>query len=113
MPRQARTTSATNVYHAILRGVNKQHLFSAHEEGIGPRTLSRLTGVPYSIVQRATNGTFHSNVMVCEPLHNVEEFETYIDNTKYEKFPDYKHSLLFDGTCPCDPPTYQLSVFQC
>ena len=89
MPRQARTISATNVYHAILRGVNKQHLFSAHEEGIGPRTLSRLTGVPYSIVQRATNVTFRSNGMVCEPLHNDEELETYIDNTKYEKFQDY------------------------
>ena len=27
MPRQARTISATNVYHAILRGVNKQQVF--------------------------------------------------------------------------------------
>ena len=89
MPRQARTTSATNVYHAILHGVNKQHISYAHEEGFGLRTVLRLTGVPYSVVQRATNGTFRSNVMVCEPLHNVEEFETYIDNTKYEKFPDY------------------------
>lgn len=89
MPRQARTTSATNVYHAILRGVNKQHLFSAHEEGIGPRILSRLTGVPYSIVQRATSGTFRSNGMVCEPLPNDEELETYIDCAEYEKYPEY------------------------
>ena len=27
MPRQAQTTSATSVYHAILRGVNKQQVF--------------------------------------------------------------------------------------
>lgn len=27
MPRQVRTTSATNVYHAILRSVNKQQVF--------------------------------------------------------------------------------------
>ena len=27
MPRQALTKSATSVYHAILRGVNKQHVF--------------------------------------------------------------------------------------
>ena len=89
MPRQARTTSATSVYHVILRDVNKQHLFSAHEEGIGPRTLSRLTGVPYSIVQRATSDTFHYGGMVCEPLPGNEEFETYIDDSEYEKYPEY------------------------
>ena len=89
MPRQARTTSATSVYHAILRGVNKQHLFSAHEEGIGPRTLSRLTDVPYSIVQRATSDTVRCGSMVCESLPGDEEYETYIDDTEYEKFPEY------------------------
>ena len=127
MPRQARMTSATCVYHTILRGVNKQqvfedeedylrflnvlrrqtqlyvdeqgrtlprplqkqYLFSAHEEGIGPRILSRLTGVLYSIVQRATSGTFRSNGMVCEPLPNDEELETYIDCAEYEKYPEY------------------------
>lgn len=95
MLRQARTTSATCVYHTILRGVNKQYLFSAHEEGIGPRPLSRLTGVPYSIVQRATSGTSRSDGMVSEPLLNDEEFETYIDCAEYEKYPDDKHLLRF------------------
>ena len=89
MPRQARTISASNVYHAILRGVNKQHLFSVHEEGIGLRTLSRLTGVPYSIVQRATSDTIRYGSMVCESLPGDEEYETYIDDTEYEKFPEY------------------------
>ena len=32
-------------FQALPRPQQKQHLFSAHEEGIGPRTLSRLTGV--------------------------------------------------------------------
>ena len=32
MPRQARTTSATSVYHAILRGVNKQQVFEDEED---------------------------------------------------------------------------------
>ena len=27
MPRQARTISPTSIYHAILRGVNKQQVF--------------------------------------------------------------------------------------
>ena len=138
MPRQARTISATNVYHAILRGVNKQqvfeddedyirffnvlrgqttesdlsapmsfyllsdgqfqalprpqqklHLFAAHEEGIGLRTLSRLTGVPYSIVQRATSDTVRYGSMVCESLPGDDEYETYIDDTEYEKYPEY------------------------
>ena len=32
MPRQARATSATSVYHAILCGVNKQQAFEEEEE---------------------------------------------------------------------------------
>ena len=34
MPRQARTTSAINVYHAILRGVNKQQVLEDDEDYI-------------------------------------------------------------------------------
>ena len=34
MPRQARTISATNIYHAILRGVNKQQVFEDDEDYI-------------------------------------------------------------------------------
>lgn len=34
MPRQTRTISATNVYHAILRGVNKQQVFEDDEDYI-------------------------------------------------------------------------------
>ena len=34
MPRQARTISATNIYHAILRGVNKQPVFEDDEDYI-------------------------------------------------------------------------------
>ena len=32
MPRQARMTSATCVYHTILRGVNKQQVFENEED---------------------------------------------------------------------------------
>ena len=76
-------------FQALPRSQQKQHLFSAHEEGIGPRTLSRLTGVPYSIVQRATSGAFRSGGMIIEPLTDDEEYETYIDSTEYEKYPEY------------------------
>ena len=32
MPRPTRTISATNVYHAIFRGVNKQQVFEGDED---------------------------------------------------------------------------------
>ena len=76
-------------FQALPRPQQKLHLFAAHEEGIGPRTLSRLTGVPYSIVQRATSDAVRYGNMVCESLPGDEEFETYIDDTEYEKYPEY------------------------
>ena len=76
-------------FQALPRPQQKQLLFSAHEEGIGPRTLSRLTGVPYSIVQRVTSGTFRCCGMVSEPLPDDDEYETYLDSTEYEKSPEY------------------------
>ena len=66
----------------------KLHLFAAHEKGIGLRTLSRLTGVPYSIVQRATSDTVRYGSMVCESLSVDEEYETYIDDSDHEKYPE-------------------------
>ena len=41
--------------------------------------------------------------MVCEPLPGDEEFETYIDDSEYEKYPEYSHFLRVSGTCPSDP----------
>ena len=76
-------------FQALPRPQQKLHLFAAHEEGIGPRTLSRLTGVPYSIVQRATSDTVRYGSMVCESLPCDEEFETHIDDSEYEKYPEY------------------------
>ena len=82
-------SSTAAQFQALPRPQQKLHLFAAHEEGIGPRTLSRLTGVPYSIVQRATSDPVRYGNMVCEPLPDDEEFETYIDDMEYEKFPEY------------------------
>ena len=100
MPRQARTISATNVYHAIFRGVNKQQVFEDDEDYIRFLNVLRrqtqfdvdaqgLTGVPYSIVQRATSDTVRYGSMVCESLPGDDEYETYIDDTEYEKYPEY------------------------
>ena len=76
-------------FQALPRPQQKFHLFAAHAEGIGPRTLSRLTGVPYSIVQRATSDAVRYGSMVCESLPCDEEFETYIDDSEYENCPEY------------------------
>ena len=100
MPRQARTISATNVYHAILRGVNKQQVFEDDEDYIRFLNVLRrqtqpdvdeqgLTGVPYSIVQRATSDAVRYGSMVCVSLPGDEEFETYIDDSEYEKYSEY------------------------
>ena len=67
-------------FQALPRPQQKLHFFAAHEEGIGPRTLSRLTGVPYSIVQRATSDTVRYGSMVCESLPGDEDYQTYIDD---------------------------------
>ena len=76
-------------FQALPRPQQKLHLFAAHEEGIRPRTLSRLTGVPYSIVQRATSDAVRYGSMVYESLPGDEEFGTYIDDSEYEKYSEY------------------------
>ena len=45
--------------------------------------------IPYSIVQRAASDAVCYGNMVCEPLPGDEEFETYIDDSEYEKYPEY------------------------
>lgn len=47
------------------------------QKGIGPRALSRLTGVPYSIVQRATSKANEQKYasMVCEDTPTDEPME--------------------------------------
>lgn len=62
-----KTTSAE--FQQLPRSQQKHYLWEAHEKGIGPRALSRLTGVPYSIVQRATSAENEKRLqsgMVCE-----------------------------------------------
>ena len=64
------TTNPTQ-FQALPRPQQKHILYIIHEYGIGPRTLSRLTGVPYAIVQRATskaNEQRNNSNMVCEDI---------------------------------------------
>jgi hypothetical protein len=74
MPRQARKTSGTGIYHVMLRGINRQDIFEDDEDYMkflqslhqlvecydecgyrmraGFRQLARITGISYGIIQR-------------------------------------------------------------
>ena len=58
-----------------------------------PRTLSRLTGVPYSIVQRATSGKAANDndisSCVSEPDPWDALYETFLDDGELEQYPEY------------------------
>ncbi|WP_228114541.1 hypothetical protein [Segatella copri] len=63
-----------------------------HEQGVGPRTLSRLTGVPYSVVQRATSKANEQKLqtgVVSEYSPLDELYYSYCDDGEFEKYPEY------------------------
>ena len=98
-------SGATNLsqFQSLPRPQQKHVLYLVHEYGIGPRTLSRLTGVPYAIVQRATSKAKESrneqNSTVCEPIapygitneeqRTDEEYFTYCDEGTFQQYPEY------------------------
>lgn len=78
-------------FQKLPRPHQKHILWEAHEKGIGPRALSRITGVPYSIVQRATSkaNEQRSASMVCEDTPEDELWYTYCEQDEFEQYPDY------------------------
>ena len=63
-----------------------------HEQGVGPRTLSRLTGVPYSVVQRATSKANEQKLqigVVSEDSPLDELYYSHCDDGEFEKYPEY------------------------
>ena len=85
-----KTTSAE--FQQLPRPQQKHYLWEAHEKGIGPRALSRLTGVPYSIVQRATSSENEKRLQsgtVCESNPEYEEWESYCSPDEFEQYPEY------------------------
>lgn len=85
---------ATNVeeFQQMPRPEQKQALFAAHEEGIGPRVLSRLTGVSYSIVQRVTSNIDQSFLrsqrgMIHDTDPEEEEYLTYFSSEDWDDTP--------------------------
>ena len=87
------TTNATQ-FQALPRPQQKYYLHAAHEAGVGPRALARLTGVSYSIVQRATSGKVaydnDTSSYVSEPALWDVLYATYLDDGKFEQYPEIK-----------------------
>lgn len=70
------------------------------QQGVGPRTLSRLTGVSYSVVYKATSAAneqylqslykqMQAAIMACEYNPEDEEWLTYVEQDEYAKYPEY------------------------
>ena len=69
--------SDEEIWHVIT---NLCGMTTAAEKGIGPRALSRLTGVAYSIVQRATSAENEKRLrsgIVCESTLEDEDWYSY------------------------------------
>ena len=85
-------TNATE-FQILPRPQQKHVLYMAHEEGLGPRTLSRLTGVTYSVVQKATSAANeckrHHSQMVYETTPEDEEYMTYLSPDEFVKYPEF------------------------
>lgn len=79
-------------FQRLPRPQQKHYLWEALEKGIGPRALSRLTGVPYSIVQRATSSENEKRLqsgVVCELIPEDEEWYSYCSSDEFEQYPNY------------------------
>lgn len=79
-------------FQDLPRPQQKHYLYQLHDLGIGPRALSRLTGVSYSIVQRATSAAndhkFYPHIESESESFVSEPIQPYGDEC-VEKFPEY------------------------
>ena len=93
------TANATR-FQALSRPLQKHYLYLAHEQGVGPRTLSRLTVVPFSVVQRATSAANErmlqdefshqaSSSVLRETSIEEEIWFEYCDEDDFCKYPEY------------------------
>ena len=90
-----RHSGATNAsqFQAMDRPRQKHCLYLAHEDGVGPRMLSRLTGVTYSIVQKATSAANErresSAYAEDEEQSSPVAHDPMDDGYGLEKYPEY------------------------
>ena len=92
MSRTARERTSTNVYHAVMRGVNKQQIFECSED------YRRFISIPR---QQTNEVELRSNI-ISEPSLADEEYYTYIDAGSFEQYPDYWR-IRYLSLDPCVP----------
>lgn len=73
MPRSARQKSSTNVYHVMMRGINRQEIFEDEED-------------------------FHKFLAILKECKDISEFEIYA----YCLMPNHVHLLIKTGTEPLE-----------
>lgn len=78
-------------FQKLPRPEQNHVLWEAHERGIGPRSLSRLTGVTYSIVQRATSAENERRMKpsITDTLSDDDDSAAYCVCDDFEPYPDY------------------------
>lgn len=75
------------------RPYQKEMMYTIHEYGVGPRQISRLTGITYSIVQKATSWSEGPVPLTTQVVRDTtpeeDEYLTYLDPGEFEPYPDY------------------------
>ena len=94
MPRQARTISATNVYHAILRGVNKQQMFEDEEKAEFDNSSNVLSVFPNDYFSPIETNRRRFVLKTTNNTYSIHHFANSLDGWGTEKV----SSLTFAGT---------------
>lgn len=80
-------------FQSLSRPYQKHIMYYLHEQGVGARTISRLTGVTYSIVQKATNAEnewrYYQGNQVQDTNEMDEEYLSYLDSGSFSLSPDW------------------------
>lgn len=80
-------------FQALKRPYQKHIMYYLHEQGVGARTIARLTGVTYSIVQKATNAEnewrYYQGPQVQDGNPEDEEYLSYLDTDAFSISPDW------------------------
>lgn len=80
-------------FQSLPRPYQKHIMYYLHEQGVGARTIARLTGVTYSIVQKATNAEnewrYYQGSQVLDVDPETEEYLSYLDEGSFSASPEW------------------------
>lgn len=78
-------------FQSLDRPIQKHYLYEAHSFGVGIRTLSRLTGISYTIVRNAATADIERKRQrhYLEVINSDEQVNYVEDDSILDKYPDY------------------------